>query len=149
MSMTERRVRMVGVPYHTVLDWFTFALKGFPQCVHLPKIDGIPEDAKVLSVHHDQMMREMRFFISHPSFDEVPNGQMVPYHTGWNQEFVTAELMPTGDRRNPVSPEFHANGFSLHLSDATKEQLRKSLAESPPGKLTLAPEGFHVRPAAG
>lgn len=80
MSVTERRVRLVQVGYHMVLDWFTFGVSGFPNKVSIPVIYGIPDGAVVLDVQSDHYRRCFFFLIRHDSFDVVPECSEPPIH---------------------------------------------------------------------
>ena len=74
----ERRVRIVSLAYRDVLEWFTCALQGWPEFVRVPRIEGVPSDAKVLGVHHNFYTHRFDFLIKHESFDLVPAGDTPP-----------------------------------------------------------------------
>jgi hypothetical protein len=75
---SERRVKVASVRQHDVLDWFVYSLSGWPEHLVLPMLVGIPADAKVECVVNNPLARTFDFLISHPSFDEVPEGDVPP-----------------------------------------------------------------------
>ena len=40
--------------------------------------DGVPLDAKVIGCGHDNLSNTIYVFIEHESFDEVPEGEIIP-----------------------------------------------------------------------
>lgn len=74
----ERRLKLVVVNRHDVLDWFTFAVKGWPETVAVPILTGLPADVQVIDVRDNYHTRQIEFMVSHPSFDPVPEGQVPP-----------------------------------------------------------------------
>lgn len=87
----ERRIKVVCIDASNVLEWFISGLRP-PVYVRLPVIEGVPNDAKVLSVREDIYGRYFRFLISHPSFDEVADGDMIPDLTGPSVRYESLEI---------------------------------------------------------
>jgi hypothetical protein len=82
--MISNRLRIVPVSPRLLVA----ALNGFRNCdcVSLPITEEIPEDAVVHSCDYDWAARCLKVLISHPSFDEVPDGQIPPstaFATTW------------------------------------------------------------------
>lgn len=91
----DRRVRVVRLRYYDVLDWFTFAVKGWPTNVVLPRYDGLPDGVQVLEVRDNPHYRTIDFFLAHPSFDPVPEGQAVPEYPGRLELRYDTVTLPT------------------------------------------------------
>lgn len=100
-----RRVKVVGVGVSDVFDWFAMALHGWPAHIGLPRINGIPRDARVLGVHHDYLRNQFRFTIEHPSFDPVADGTEPPILPGWQGEWLLVKLPQTDSPDQPVTVE--------------------------------------------
>ena len=88
----ERRLRIIEIPCHLVMDWFAAAARGWAGASHiaLPILD-LPPDCKVLSVTHDAWSNKLLFRCSSASFDEVKDGEQIPGHFE-HCRFETAEL---------------------------------------------------------
>lgn len=41
--------------------------------------NGIPLDATILSIHPNHTTNCVELIVEHPSFDEVPSGQLIPH----------------------------------------------------------------------
>jgi hypothetical protein len=92
-AVFHRRVKIVVIPARDVLDWFLFALTGWPRCVSLPKLDGLPAGVKVLSVRENWAARTFEFLVAHHTFEVVPDGMMPPeFPEPLKRESVTVEL---------------------------------------------------------
>lgn len=99
----ERRVRHIRISCGDVLDWFTMATKGLPGCIHVPLIEGLPEDARVYDVQNDFYSNSFLFLIGSDSFDEVPEGERVPYFEGsFPRKYIAVNVQP---ETNSVQPE--------------------------------------------
>ena len=98
-SKEERRVKLVSLRHGDVLDWFASAVKGWPQCITLPRLTGLPEDVTILGVHQDFHRRQFVFLVSHPSFEVVPEGQIPPDFTAHlSHSFEVVSLNGDGER---------------------------------------------------
>lgn len=92
--LADRRLRVVRLPYHDVLDWFAFAIAGRPARVAVPHLAaGLPRDVRVIAAREDFACRTIDFMVSHPSFDPVPEGHEVPRHGG-PLEWTTQMMVP-------------------------------------------------------
>lgn len=76
----ERRLMLVAIREHDVLDYFTFGMTAdVPAFLSVPVVDPpLPAGVSVLRVWHDAYHRVFNFVVSHPSFPEVPDGQILP-----------------------------------------------------------------------
>lgn len=97
MATSERRVAVVCINTHDVLDWFTFVVNGWPERLDLPHFDGIPADVSVKAVRENFYTRQFEFLVSHPSFDEVPEGVPPPVLPGMTQRMRTCLGLRGGD----------------------------------------------------
>ena len=88
----ERRLRIIEISCHYVMDWFAAAGRGWADASHitLPILD-LPPDCKVLSVTHDAWSNKLLFRCSSASFEEVKDGEQIPSHFE-HCRFETAEL---------------------------------------------------------
>jgi hypothetical protein len=77
-SFTDRRLKVVRIPANQVLDWFTFAVRGYPDNVALLELGGLPDGVRVLSVQTNWYARTVDFLVAHESFDEVLEGMEPP-----------------------------------------------------------------------
>jgi hypothetical protein len=128
MRDSERRVKVVSIPVHHVLDWFTSALSGWPARIALPVIKGVPTDAQVLSHSEDFFRRRIDFLISHPSFEPVEPGVMPP-EIRYGMELVSWPVSGFPGHAAKASPVT----VSIQLdSREFVENLKKRLAPSGP-----------------
>lgn len=87
---TSRRLKVVSVPTHQVLDLFAFAVQGYPPTVHLPIIDGLPDGTRVGAVNFDFHTNSFLFLVENDAFDEVPEGERIPqFNNSWKVRFIT------------------------------------------------------------
>ena len=75
---SPRRVVVVSVPAHVVLEWFRNAIGGWPKYLNVPVVTGLPADAEVLYIRERWDAMCVDFMVSHPSFPEVPEGAPAP-----------------------------------------------------------------------
>jgi hypothetical protein len=78
----DRRVKVVTIGSREVLDWFTCALRDWPRFLSLPRLEGLPTDARVLMVREEPYERTFKFLVAHPSFEPVCEGQPPPPFPG-------------------------------------------------------------------
>jgi hypothetical protein len=74
----ERREIVVAIPAYAFLDLFTKPSSQFLQQFRL----DLPEDVEVVSVFAEWESRCFLLLLSHPSFDEVADGDMTPRRNG-------------------------------------------------------------------
>jgi hypothetical protein len=77
LAPTERRVKKVFVGERDVLELFFAATRDGPEYLYLPRL-SLPDGALLLACHHDFSSRAFWFIAHHPSFPEVPDGEMTP-----------------------------------------------------------------------
>jgi hypothetical protein len=99
----ERRVAVVRIPASHVLDWFTFAVQGYPSHVGLLKLGGLPSGVRVLSVQADWRCRTFDFLIAHESFDPVPEGQVPPDVEALRQQWEMVRIPESSRSEQPCS----------------------------------------------
>lgn len=78
MQPASRRVKIVKVPEHAVLNLFFSVPQIFLAQRVTTFFEGVPEDARAQRVWHDPLERCFRVLVEHPSFAEVPDGERPP-----------------------------------------------------------------------
>ncbi len=54
-------------------------------------VEGLPKDAKFVRDYYDHQSGQLCFLFSHPSFNEVPEGRIIPIRKiVFREELVTA-----------------------------------------------------------
>lgn len=77
MKKDERRLRLYFVNEHDVLD--AFVGKGdTQQYVTLPCLPALPDDARVIDVHHDFYRKQFAFMVESATFEPVADGDCIP-----------------------------------------------------------------------
>ncbi len=74
----ERRVKVLWLGEQEILQAVIMSHKGMPTFVLRVNYDGVPDDVVVERVVADPWRRGIGFMVSHPSFDEVPEGCPAP-----------------------------------------------------------------------
>lgn len=77
--MRDNRVKLFLVTEDTMMDIIANEVSKSDKFVEIRRLEGLPHDAKVVSVHHDWNTRCWGIMLSHPSFPEVQVGTQVPY----------------------------------------------------------------------
>lgn len=70
---TERRYKIAYLPESRVFGLFLNALPASCPTFCLPRLTGVPEDVKVVSVHHDWQRSAFGFLLEHESFNSTPD----------------------------------------------------------------------------
>ena len=100
----DRRLKIVSIPENHVIDSFIGATRGFPSHVVLPLITGLPTDVRVHRVTYDFYRKCFAFMVSHPSFEEVPESQLIPDFVGpLNLQWQWLELATAADKASVVT----------------------------------------------
>ena len=99
--MTDRRLQRYAIAENDILDWFANAAKGWPASVCLPMLE-LPADAKVLSVHHDWQCKRFDFTVASETFDEVPDGAMIP-DAMQTCQWTFADIMAKGEYQSFIT----------------------------------------------
>jgi hypothetical protein len=73
----DRRFRVYMVAEWDILDAFTLR-DDPPELLELPRLPGLPDDARILAVQHDFYVKAFAFLVESASFDPVPEGQPFP-----------------------------------------------------------------------
>ncbi len=74
----DRRVRLYHIGQENVFDLITRMGRELPEYVSVPRFD-LPAGARIVgSPYHDFFSRSFVFVVSHPSFDPVPEGHVIP-----------------------------------------------------------------------
>lgn len=88
----DRRLMLVRVGVYEILDWFTFAAKGWPQHLVLPTISGLPPDLRIVTVRENYLTRQFEFLVAHPSFAVVPEGECPPVYADMKAQRMVVDL---------------------------------------------------------
>ncbi len=92
----ERRLKIFYVSYNLVLDLFNRKNVFVDNRKHthfiISYFDDIPDDAHVVQVHQDHARMSFNFVLKHPSFDIVPEGEIIPGTMGIKQ--IICEVVP-------------------------------------------------------
>ena len=73
----QRRIKIIQISPDEILRIFN---NQFPMVRVIPQ--GIPEDAKVEAVAYDFMVGAFLLRVSHPSFENIEGGCVIPKHEG-------------------------------------------------------------------
>jgi len=90
----ERRVRVYHVPESDVWELFQGRGQRLPEFLQMPVMDGVPPDCCIEQVHYDPYRRAFAFFLSHPSFDPVPEGDTAPGFGGLDSRIHSVRITP-------------------------------------------------------
>lgn len=74
------------VPQTTVFDLVNVG-SHWPKYLGVPKLQ-VPTGTRVVSVTHDERYRSFVFVLSHPSWPEVPEGELIPELEPWLESQV-------------------------------------------------------------
>lgn len=77
MGRITRRWKIFCLAPEEVLH-LVMARWNFPACFEMVSPAGVPDDVEVVNVWFDQERRVFMFRLSHPSWDEVPDGEISP-----------------------------------------------------------------------
>ncbi len=91
LSSSDRLVRVLISPTD-LLKMFEFGVcfnSNLDLCIELPRLAGVPLEAKVLSSGYDFGRQAYFFILEHKEFQKVPNGQEIPI---WGTATLTLEL---------------------------------------------------------
>lgn len=66
--------------------------------LEVPMLHGIPDGAEVVDVQYDFMRRSFMVIVSHDSFDEVADGEQIPFADNAWIHFVTVIKLAPGDK---------------------------------------------------
>lgn len=121
-DVASRRVMYITLTAETILnllgDWVRH------DCFKLPSLEGIPEGCRFISVHWDWLSRTFCVMLEHESFEEVPEGALIPVMPSsaeftfttqarepWHRTFKIAAVMgdvwqemSTGTIAAPIQP---------------------------------------------
>lgn len=75
--MDRKRVKIVRLDERLIVDVLNWCRdpKGY---LMLPDVEGLPEDAVVVSCRDNWERRTLEVLVYHPSFEEVPEGDIPP-----------------------------------------------------------------------
>ena len=76
MGELRKHSRIIYVDMRLIVEILNTMRSG--QYIALPDIPEIPEDTEVIGVFHEFARRAFAVMLSHPSFGEVPEGEMIP-----------------------------------------------------------------------
>lgn len=74
----ERRVRVLWVPEDQLLTMLLMQSEQLPTAVVIPVMGDVPPGCEVEQVQHSWERRAFGFFLRHPSFAPVPEGDFAP-----------------------------------------------------------------------
>jgi hypothetical protein len=78
----SRRLRTYQIDTGDMVLFLNWA-KRQPQYIAVPEMSGIPDGADVEWVYACPERRSIAVVVSHPSFPEVPDGEQIPFETGF------------------------------------------------------------------
>jgi hypothetical protein len=81
----ENRVRMYFIDPQHLLQMFTKEPEGYHCAFKRGRIADFPQDAEVEGVHYDPSRRAFCLTVYHPTFDVVPDGEMIPFEPGFHE----------------------------------------------------------------
>ena len=70
------RLRIFYIPEKYLLQLVSRRIA--PDCIVIPDVAGIPEDAEVIRAHHDYQRRAIAVVVAHGSFDPVEPCGVIP-----------------------------------------------------------------------
>lgn len=115
----ERRVKVLWLGEQEILHAVIMSHKNMPTFVFKVNYDGVPDDVVVERVVADPWRRGIGFLVSHPSFDEVPEGMPAPDYWA-NHEFEKyITVMPTCPPGWIAKHEIMENGHTRLIYEQT------------------------------
>lgn len=95
------RLKIVRMDTRSIVDLLNARLYDMRDMIALPVMDGIPEDAEVVSVRENWQLRALEVMIQHPSFDVVPDGDLPPVLPGIHTEWRHIPFSALKERAKP------------------------------------------------
>lgn len=96
----DRQWKIAGVDWRILIDFFN--MRHAWEFLALPNTPEIPEGSIVVSVRENWDRRTLDFLIEHPSFDPVPDGEMVPRIDGLMLTRDVFRRLPLPYERTPI-----------------------------------------------
>jgi len=89
----ENRCMILYVSQDDILSRVSQGIPVGAKTLCVSVLDGVPEDAHVVSVHHDYPRRSFAFTLRHPTFEPVPPGCVPPEVCGaFQREYLCVDL---------------------------------------------------------
>lgn len=117
--MNERNLKYYRVPERWVFSVWKNGCNR-QRLLELPDLK-IPDDAQVLAVYHEPSHKTFDFLVSHPSFPEVPDGDLIPCEPGIHVEWKVLALV------DPAPTVVHWKGPTEDIREA--RELAREFAE--------------------
>lgn len=101
MQNVKRNLRLYFFPLRDAMLFLNWA-RHSPEYMNLPALpQSIPDGAEVVDMREDYDRRGFSVCVYHPSFPEVPDGEMIPREPGVS-EFVAKRIKVPSQKPIPI-----------------------------------------------
>ena len=91
--MRPRNLRIVSVDENDILIAVVAGPKKLPLMFTFSRIQSVPDDAAIVSVHYDWCRRAFDFVVYHESFSPIPDGAAIQrIHPDANETLVRLDI---------------------------------------------------------
>lgn len=111
-----RRLKYIAITPDIIVDILYNHSKYLDGRVIIPIIEGLPENCQVIGVDYDFLIQAFRLVLQHESFEEVPDGEIIPKLGSIGLEFRSVKIEQESNaykfREVPFIKELHEQEFN-------------------------------------